>query len=62
MNAAKRNWSQYFARTSDMVYGGYKAPAQALVQAKMAFNLHQNKTSLFFLLKTWVKLIIRYKQ
>jgi glycosyltransferase involved in cell wall biosynthesis len=61
INSAKRNWSQYFARTSDMVYGGYKSPSQALVQAKMAFNLHKNKTSLFFLLKTWLKLTIRYK-
>jgi len=61
-NNARRNWSHYFARTSDMVYGGYKAPAQALAQAKMAFKLHRNKTSLFFLLKTWLKVTIRYKQ
>jgi outer membrane receptor protein involved in Fe transport len=27
----------------------------------MAFDLHKNKTSLFFLLKTWLKLTIRYK-
>ena len=61
MHIAQRNWSHYFARTSDMVYHGYKSPSQALAQAKMAFDLHRNKVSLFYLLKIWFKLIIRYK-
>jgi hypothetical protein len=61
MRIAQRNWSHYFARTSDMVYHGYKSPFRAFMQAIMAFGLHKNSISLFFLLKICVKLMIRYK-
>lgn len=61
MNAAKKNWSHYFARTSDMVYDGYKSPRQALLQSKMAFRLHKNRVTLFYLVKTGFKLLIKYK-
>jgi len=58
---ARRNWSHYFARTSDKVYDGYKSPKQAVKQAFMAFKLHSNRTSLFYLAKNCFKLMIRYK-
>jgi hypothetical protein len=60
--AAKRNWSHYFARASDMTYGRYKSPHQALVQSRMAFSLHQNSVSLYYLVKTYLKVLLRYKQ
>lgn len=61
INEAKRNWSMYFARTSDMTYGFYKLPYQALQQSKMAFLLHKNKVTTYYFLKTAVKVLIRYK-
>lgn len=61
LNSAKRNWSLYFARTSDMVYNGYNAPQQAVKQALKAFQLHQNPISLFYLLKNYGKRILGIK-
>lgn len=61
MRNAKRHWSYYFARTSDMVYDGYKSPKQAVQQALLAFKLHSNPTSFFYLAKNSFKLMIRYK-
>jgi glycosyltransferase involved in cell wall biosynthesis len=58
---AKRNFSRYFARTSDMVYHGYNKPHQALRQAKDALRLHVNRITLYFVLKIYLKLLIRYK-
>jgi glycosyltransferase involved in cell wall biosynthesis len=58
---AKRNFSRYFARTSDMVYHGYKQPYQALRQAKDALRLHLNRITLYFVLKIYIKLLLRYK-
>ena len=58
---ARRYWSYYFARTSDMVYDGYKSPKQAVQQALLAFKLHSNPTSFFYLAKNYFKLMIRYK-
>lgn len=59
---ARYNWSLYFARTTDMTYHKYKAPAQALNQAGKAFRMHKNKVTLFFLCKTLLKIMLRYKQ
>ncbi|MBC7936180.1 MAG: glycosyltransferase [Rhizobacter sp.] len=61
MRAAKKNWSLYFARTADKTYGKYKQPRQALRQAKMAYQLHRNQVSFFYMAKTFVKLAIGWK-
>jgi hypothetical protein len=58
---AKRNWSVYYARTSDMVYHRYNNPRQAIMQAKQAFNMDKNLTTAFFLFKMHIKKLIRYK-
>lgn len=58
---AKRHYSRYFARTSDMVYHSYHHPQQALAQAKSAFQLDRNPTTLFFVCKMYMKLLIRYR-
>jgi glycosyltransferase involved in cell wall biosynthesis len=58
---ARKNYSIYFAKTTDMVYHGYKNPRQALTQARSAFKMHKNTTTLYFYFKIWFKLLIRYK-
>ena len=60
-NLARKNYSAYFARTTDMVYHGYKSPERALAQAKQALKMHVNTTTLYFVLKMRLKLMIRYK-
>ncbi|SFW56093.1 glycosyltransferase family 2 protein [Chitinophaga sancti] len=59
---ARYNWSLYFARTTDMTYHKYNAPAQALNQAGKAFRMHQNKVTFFFFCKILLKIMLRYKQ
>ncbi len=58
---AKRHYSRYFARTSDIVYHRYANPRQAFYQAKSAFQLDINPTTIFFLLKMYIKRLIRYR-
>lgn len=58
---AEKNWSKYFARTSDMVYHRYKKPKQAFTQAMLALKLNVNPITIFFVLKLYIKKIIRYK-
>jgi glycosyltransferase involved in cell wall biosynthesis len=58
---AKRHYSRYFARTSDMVYHSYHHPQQALAQAKSAFQMDRNPTTLYFVCKMYLKLLIRYR-
>ena len=58
---AKRHYSRYFARTSDMVYHSYHFPQQALAQAKSAFQMDKNPTTLYFVCKMYMKLLIRYR-
>jgi hypothetical protein len=58
---AKRHYSRYFARTADMVYHGYHHPQQAFEQAKSAFQMDRNITTLFFVCKIYMKLLIRYR-
>jgi glycosyltransferase involved in cell wall biosynthesis len=60
-NIAKKNWSIYFARTSDMVYHRYKKPKQAVTQSMLALKLNVNPTTIFFAFKLHVKKVIRYK-
>lgn len=59
---AQRNWSLYFARTSDMAYHKYNSPRRALEQAYQSFLLHQNRVTAYFVFKILVKVLIRYKQ
>jgi glycosyltransferase involved in cell wall biosynthesis len=58
---ARKNWSIYFAETTDKTYGKYKQHKQALKQAIAAFNLHRNPTTIYYLAKTFIKLAIRWK-
>jgi tricorn protease len=59
---AKRHFSRYFARTSDMVYHSYRNPARALAQAKDAFRMSRNPTTLYFVFKMYIKMLIRYRR
>lgn len=59
---ARKNWSIYYARASDMVYHKYNDPNQAVRQAILAFRMSKNLTTILFLLKMYVKKIIRYKR
>jgi glycosyltransferase involved in cell wall biosynthesis len=58
---AKKHFAIYFAKTADMVYYDYANPRQALYQAREAFRMHQNLTTLYFVWKTYCKLLVRYK-
>lgn len=59
--ASRRNWSHYFARSTDITYGLLRSPYQALIQSKAAFHLHKNTLTLYYLLKTQVKVLMKYK-
>lgn len=58
---ARKNFSIYFARITDKIYHEYANPSAALIQAKAAFRLSKNPTTLYHLLKIQFKLFIRYK-
>ena len=58
---AERNWSVYYARTSDMVYHRYHNSKQAIQQAKLAYKMHKNPITFFFLFKMYIKRLVRYK-
>jgi glycosyltransferase involved in cell wall biosynthesis len=58
---ASRNFSIYFAKTSDMVYHGYKQRWQAFQQAVAALRMDMNPTTLYFAAKLFVKILIRYR-
>ncbi|HEX3935602.1 MAG TPA: glycosyltransferase [Puia sp.] len=58
---AQRNFSIYFARTADMVYHGYRSPAQAMRQAIGALRMSVNRISLYYVLKIALKILIRYR-
>lgn len=58
---AERNWSVYYARTSDMVYHRYHNSKQAIQQAKLAYKMNKNPITFFFLFKMYIKRLIRYK-
>ena len=58
---ARRNFSIYFARTADMVYHGYKSPAQALRQAIGAMRMSVNRITAYYVLKIALKILIRYR-
>ncbi|MBS1660662.1 MAG: glycosyltransferase [Bacteroidetes bacterium] len=58
---AERNFSIYFARTSDMVYHGYRQHRLALRQAIAALRMDVNPITFYFVLKISLKLLIRYR-
>ena len=58
---AQKNWSIYYARSSDLVYHRYNNPNQAITQAKLAFLMNKNLITIFFLVKMYLKKLIRYK-
>ncbi|HEY4290852.1 MAG TPA: glycosyltransferase [Puia sp.] len=58
---ANRNFSIYFAKTSDMVYHGYKQRWQAFQQAVAALRMDVNPTTFYFAAKLFVKILIRYR-
>ena len=58
---ARRNFSIYFAKISHKVYHHYKDPQAALVQAKGAWNMHHNWETFQWVLKLYIKYLIRYK-
>lgn len=59
---AERNWSVYYARTSDMVYHRYQNSRQAIKQAKLAYKMHKNRVTIFYLFKMYLKKMIGYKR
>jgi len=58
---ANRNFSIYFAKTSDMVYHGYKLRWQAFQQAIAALKMDVNPTTFYFVVKLFVKNALRYQ-
>jgi len=58
---ARKNFSMYFARTADMVYHGYRSPAQALRQAIGALRMSANRITFYYVLKIMLKILIRYR-
>jgi glycosyltransferase involved in cell wall biosynthesis len=60
-NLALRNYSKYFAETSDKVYHEYRKPKVAMQQAVRALKMHVNKTSIYFVAKIYLKILFRYK-
>lgn len=60
-NLALRNYSKYFAESSDKVYHEYRKPRLAMRQAVEALKMHVNVTSLWFVAKIYVKLLFHYK-
>ncbi|MDR3715054.1 MAG: glycosyltransferase [Puia sp.] len=60
-NLALKNYSKYFAETSDKVYHEYRKPYLAMRQAIGALKMHVNGTSLYFVVKIYLKLLFKYK-
>ena len=58
---ACRNFSIYFARTSDMVYHRFGDPRQALRQSMDALKLSFNPISFFYFMKIAAKIMLRYR-
>jgi glycosyltransferase involved in cell wall biosynthesis len=58
---ACRNFSIYFARTSDMVYHRFADPHQAMSQAIEALKLSFNPISFFYVMKIAAKIALNYR-
>ena len=60
--SATKNFSIYFAKISDQIFHDYNNPKAALSHAKNALKMQVNKTTLFFLLKLYIKFYMGWKQ
>lgn len=60
--AAMKNFSIYFAKISEQIFHDYNNPKVALSHAKKALNMQVNKTTLFFLLKLYIKFYLSWKR
>jgi glycosyltransferase involved in cell wall biosynthesis len=58
---ALKNFSIYFARCCDMVYHGHGNPFQAARQSILALQMNVNRLTLYYTIKTFFKIMIRYK-
>ena len=58
--AATRHFSKYFALVTDKIYHEYRRPGIALKHARNALAMNINLTTLFFVMKVELKLLIRY--
>jgi glycosyltransferase involved in cell wall biosynthesis len=58
---ALKNFSIYFARCCDMVYHGHGEPFQAARQSIQALRMNVNRLTLYYAVKTFFKIMIRYK-
>jgi glycosyltransferase involved in cell wall biosynthesis len=58
---SKRHCSRYFAHASDKVYHEFHNPEKALDLARRAKAMHLNLTTFYFVLKTQIKIFLRYK-
>ncbi|HEY4156185.1 MAG TPA: glycosyltransferase [Puia sp.] len=58
---ARKHFSNYFSHTSDRIYHGYFRPDVALMQAKRALKIHFSYTTLFYFVKTYLKIRAGYK-
>jgi glycosyltransferase involved in cell wall biosynthesis len=59
--AAKKNYSIYFAKISDQIFHDYKQPKAALAQTRNALKMHFNSITLGYVIKLYIKYLLRYK-
>jgi glycosyltransferase involved in cell wall biosynthesis len=59
--AAKKNYSIYFAKISDQIFHDYKQPKAALAQTRSALKMHLNAITVGYFIKLYIKYVIRYK-
>ncbi len=59
---SRKHWSAYFAHATDLTYGRYRLPQQALKQAIEAFKLYPGTAAIFYLIKTYIKVKIRWRK
>jgi len=58
---SRKHFSTHFAQMSDRIYHDYGRPDIAFSQAKRAMQMHLNPTSLYFFIKIYMKILLRYK-
>lgn len=60
--SALEHFSRYFARMSDKIYHEHNHPEIAIAQAERSLKMDLNSTTIYFLLKMYVKRFLRYDQ
>jgi hypothetical protein len=58
--SAKEHFSKYFARMSDKIYHEHRHPDIAIAQAERSVKMDLNYTTMYFLVKMYIKRLIRY--